>query len=333
MSANGMLIAPAALAKTATAAALAKGATASTSTLTLIKGALKIMAWTKAKTAIAVGVAILLAGGSTLVAVKKSRPAAGGYSWQVFDPTHPGTALPQALPKLPKARVVGSGPNGPSPGDLALARFILSNTPPQVTVVPTRFPNGGMFNGVHTSSWMAPFRNDTAIGMNCSAVEIIQYALGFHSQARTVVEARAAEGGYDFISNLPSGSKEALKAEVEQKLGLTGRIESRSTDVLILKAKTAAATDDLRETRIAGMGASQLWASSTSVLAEEIERLTQGPVVNETGLTNYFSVTLKWNEGGKPTGAEQLNLSLDEIGLELVPANMPIDMLVVGKAN
>jgi len=36
--------------------ALAKGATASTSTLTLAKGALKIMAWTKAKTAIVVGV-------------------------------------------------------------------------------------------------------------------------------------------------------------------------------------------------------------------------------------------------------------------------------------
>ena len=39
-----------ALAKSVTAVAIAKGAAASGSTLTLIKGALKIMAWTKAKT-------------------------------------------------------------------------------------------------------------------------------------------------------------------------------------------------------------------------------------------------------------------------------------------
>jgi len=52
--------------------ALAKGAVASTSTLTLIKGALKIMAWTKAKTAIVVGVATILAVGATTVIVKKT---------------------------------------------------------------------------------------------------------------------------------------------------------------------------------------------------------------------------------------------------------------------
>ena len=63
ISANSIQAAPAALAKTVTAVALAKGATASASTLTLIKGALKIMAWTKAKTAIVTGVAAILAAG------------------------------------------------------------------------------------------------------------------------------------------------------------------------------------------------------------------------------------------------------------------------------
>jgi RNA polymerase sigma factor (sigma-70 family) len=53
--------APAALAKTVTAMALAKGTTVSGSTLTLVKGALKIMAWTKAQTAIIGAVAVGLA--------------------------------------------------------------------------------------------------------------------------------------------------------------------------------------------------------------------------------------------------------------------------------
>ena len=70
--------APAALAKSVTVVALAKGATASTSTLTLIKGALKIMAWTKAKTAIVTGAAVILAIGvaTSTIAVHHQHTAA-----------------------------------------------------------------------------------------------------------------------------------------------------------------------------------------------------------------------------------------------------------------
>jgi RNA polymerase sigma factor (sigma-70 family) len=60
--------APSSLAASATSAGLAAHSAASTTTLTLIKGALKFMAWTKTKTAIITGVAILLAGGGGAVA-------------------------------------------------------------------------------------------------------------------------------------------------------------------------------------------------------------------------------------------------------------------------
>ncbi len=60
ISANALQVAPVALAKSVTAVAIAKGATVSGSTLTLIKGALKIMAWTKAKTAIVAGSVVVL---------------------------------------------------------------------------------------------------------------------------------------------------------------------------------------------------------------------------------------------------------------------------------
>ena len=65
---------PAMLAKSVTAVAFAKGAAASGSTLTLIKGALKIMAWAKAKTAIIVGVGVLLATGAGTVVVEQVHP-------------------------------------------------------------------------------------------------------------------------------------------------------------------------------------------------------------------------------------------------------------------
>jgi tetratricopeptide (TPR) repeat protein len=61
ISAHSVQAAPAALAQTVTALALAKGATVSGSTLTLVKGALKIMAWTKAQTTIISAVFVGLA--------------------------------------------------------------------------------------------------------------------------------------------------------------------------------------------------------------------------------------------------------------------------------
>jgi hypothetical protein len=65
ISANSVQAAPAVLAKSVTAVAMAKGAAASGSTLAIIKGALKLMAWAKAKTAIIAGAAIVLATGTT----------------------------------------------------------------------------------------------------------------------------------------------------------------------------------------------------------------------------------------------------------------------------
>lgn len=72
ISANSVQAAPVALAKTVTAMAIAKGTTATASTLTLLKGSLKLMAWTKAKMAIVVGISVLLAAGTTTVVLEKA---------------------------------------------------------------------------------------------------------------------------------------------------------------------------------------------------------------------------------------------------------------------
>jgi RNA polymerase sigma factor (sigma-70 family) len=72
ISIKSVQAAPVALAKSVTAVALTKGVAASTSTLTLINGALKIMAWTKAKTAAVAGACVLLAAGTTTLTIYNS---------------------------------------------------------------------------------------------------------------------------------------------------------------------------------------------------------------------------------------------------------------------
>jgi RNA polymerase sigma factor (sigma-70 family) len=69
ISTHSIQATPALLAKAVAAVAVAKGAAASGSTLTLIKGVLKIMAWTKAKTAVVIGITVILAAGTTTTLV------------------------------------------------------------------------------------------------------------------------------------------------------------------------------------------------------------------------------------------------------------------------
>jgi RNA polymerase sigma factor (sigma-70 family) len=74
ISAHSVQAAPPALANSITAAAVAQGAAASGSTLALLNGALKIMAWTKLKsTIVAAAVVALAAGTSTTVIIQHSR--------------------------------------------------------------------------------------------------------------------------------------------------------------------------------------------------------------------------------------------------------------------
>jgi len=77
-TAHGVQAAPLGLASSLAGVAVAKGATVSTSTLTLIKGAMKIMAWTKAKTAIVTGAAVILAVGmaTSIIAVRHKHTVA-----------------------------------------------------------------------------------------------------------------------------------------------------------------------------------------------------------------------------------------------------------------
>jgi RNA polymerase sigma factor (sigma-70 family) len=67
ISANSIQATPLALAKSISAVAITKGAAAGGSTLALVKGALKIMAWTKAKTAIVTAAVVVLAAGTPVV--------------------------------------------------------------------------------------------------------------------------------------------------------------------------------------------------------------------------------------------------------------------------
>jgi len=116
MTAHSVHAAPPALATSVMAVATAQGAAASSSTLTLIKGALKLMALTKAKTAALTGAAIILTAATSVVVVEAVHSArVAGYpdiqgAWEgVVHLEEPGaasgqTASTRMVLKLTKAR-------------------------------------------------------------------------------------------------------------------------------------------------------------------------------------------------------------------------------------
>ncbi len=293
VSANSLQAAPAGLAATVTAAA-AKGAAAGSSTLTLIKGALKIMAWTKAKTAIVVGVGVLLAG-TTTVTIKKIEAR---DAWRVW------------------------------PGDFA----VLNRAPHQVRILPAKFPQSGN-NGANGGKMLG-------IGQTIESMAQVAYASPSEriwDDARTIVSANVPRGRYDFIANLPTGSWLALQKEMERKLGVVGRRETRETDVLRLTVRHPDAPglkpSISREAGYSGgNGELNVTASSMDEVAGFLERQGLGlPVVDHTGLTGKFDFDLKWNKND-PEHDNLKQALLDQLGLELVPGSESIEMLVVEKA-
>ena len=108
ISAHSIQAAPAALATSVTAVAFTKGAAASGSTLTLIKGALKVMAWTKVKTAAVIGVVVLVAAGTTTAVVKHQSQPKGPIqeqSWRFMKYATPEAALQTSLWAMSKGDV------------------------------------------------------------------------------------------------------------------------------------------------------------------------------------------------------------------------------------
>jgi uncharacterized protein (TIGR03435 family) len=307
ISVNSIRSAPTTLAKTATAMALAKGTTASTSTSTLIKGALKIMAWTKAKTAIVTGAVILLAAGTTTVAVTKIAAhrtlilSTTDLSW-ADDPKYWATDS-RVLDKLPAGVYIFR---------------------------PTRFPrNGG-------SVW-----NDSRVSAkNQSVSNLIDDAYGFSAQ-RTVFPVDMPDDHFDVMVTMPNYNG-LMKDELKKRYGLSAHTETRETDVLVLKVQNpnppnlkphrSNGVDDWNSSWIGGNGKVTIRNMPPGGFFTSFESQLNTPVIDETGLTGNYDFSLQWHRArGESDNDAFKRALLDQLGLEFVPDRRPIKMLIVDK--
>jgi uncharacterized protein (TIGR03435 family) len=76
------------------------------------------------------------------------------------------------------------------------------------------------------------------------------------------------------------------------------------------------------------------WNEPMVGLAIGLENEANVPIINATGLTNRFDFDLNCSQIDLANkNWDKVNQALDRLGLELVPTNMPIEMLVVEKVK
>jgi uncharacterized protein (TIGR03435 family) len=296
ISANSVQAAPVALAKSVTAVAIAKGAAASGSTLTLIKGALKIMAWTKVKTAIVVGTGILFAAGTTTITVKEIQ-AHRTYPWQ--------------------------GKEGNiNPGQL--------NQPPQVRIVSSRFYQPAIYTadkllgtGVRAQDIVAnaygfitPIKAVFNVQLPAGRYDYIACLPGGKEANEQALQAEVRRQ-FGVIGKIETRDADVwlLKVKVSNPPGLK---------------RNDTPGNGLFTTPNGFRG----WHEAMSNLAYALEGMAGVPVIDETGLAGRFDFDLNCTESDlKNHDWNAVNLALGKLGLELVATNMPIEMLVVEKAK
>ncbi len=298
MSANSVQAAPVGLAKTISAVAITKGMAATGSTLTLVKGALKIMAWTNAKTAVVMGVGALLAAGTTTVIIHKvESPSVDESLWEM------------KLENLKKA-------------------------PPVIIIRPTHYSD-------HTA--MTDHEKWIAHNMDFKGLLEVAYAFtnsdGYQvfSRERMILPPDAPKSRYDLMFTLSNHSREKLQQAISRRTGFAARKEIRQTDVLLLKVKDPellALHASKKETKMHFKYDKDMWTNANhpiSSVTSFLEISFHKPVLAPPDLSGRYDFTFQWQD--RQPMEEALTRELEDAGLELIPTNMPIEMLVVEKAE
>jgi uncharacterized protein (TIGR03435 family) len=322
ISANSIQAAPVALAKSVTAVAIAKGSMAAASTLTLVKGTLKLMTLAKLKIAALIGAAAILATGTTVVVNK------------VVAQSSPVNEI--AVPSS-------------SIDDSAWAKIdaqALNALPPVFILRPTHFavPGAGIGGGMARAG-------NKLLGRAIPFDELMSLAYDV-DPARVVSPPDKPSGGYDLLMTTPDASRERLQAEIQRQLGYVAHRVSRQTDVLLLAVKQTDAPG-LRPSR--GRSGGQVAASSSSSsragaavkkktvtlqnqpisnLVKNLQGSFDRPILDRTGLTGNYDISMDITLGPGDSESDAIARTLPaQLGLELVPARELIELLTVEKVN
>jgi len=208
---------------------------------------------------------------------------------------------------------------------------VLNQLPSVFVLRPTKFPQGG--GSISTDK--------RALGVKVAPEDLLANAYGFNT-ARMVFNTELPETNFDYMMTPPYEPWKPLQGELKKQLGLTAHTEMREVDVLQLRCKKAnhpgIKPGDARNTGMSsGMGELKIQNLEMSLLAAALQGNFRIPITDHTQVHGRHNLTLKWAWNGKLSEEDERSrirqALLDQLGLELVPAREPIEMLVVEKVK
>jgi len=164
------------------------------------------------------------------------------------------------------------------------------------------------------------------------------------TQMRMILKLDPPAGDYDFMANLPQGSAEALQAAINQTFGVVVKHETMVTNALVLRVGnqglrgfSAPFTNQWGATERFDTDTLTFFNQPLATMDVFLEDLLKIPIIDQTGVTGRYEFSIKWNHEWWKNDMDDLPglqaVLSDQLGLELVPTNLPIEMLVVEKAR
>ena len=345
VSANSVQAAPVGLAKTISVVAIAKGAAAAGSTLTLVKGALKVMVWTKAKMTIAVTTVVLLAAGMATIVIRENISVAIKEPSWTSDPWQNLSMVWLAMDDFGKQSANSLNV------DSSFAEIQKANEP--INEIYRNFfehvPVGAQIRQTPVNekgNGVLSYSENKIAGTAASFSKLLAIAYGNngrdYSVSRMILPTNLPEGNFDYLVNSPDHGSESFQAEIKKQFGFVGRKEMRETNVLLLKVKNPDVLSLMSQSMktAAGYDLKTYWTRAENMhsLPSTLESdYFHQPVLDETGLTK--NKTGFWGSIfiALPRNSSDLDLTRkalrDQLGLELVPSREPVEMLVVEKVK
>jgi uncharacterized protein (TIGR03435 family) len=79
----------------------------------------------------------------------------------------------------------------------------------------------------------------------------------------------------------------------------------------------------------------KFFEQAANTVIQGLEKRFKIPIVDQIGLTGSYDYSIEWNDPDPqhPNLDSSKTALRDQLGLELVPSNMPIEMLVVDKVR
>lgn len=147
---------------------------------------------------------------------------------------------------------------------------------------------------------------------------------------------------YDLFARAEDGTLETARRMavtlLEQTFGFSTRIEERPFKAKALRRVAGVPMPEPRppepgESRMTFAGRFDAPDATMGMLASYLESFVQAPVVDDTGVSGTYDMTLIWNLLSEPDAEDGLYAVLRKSGFELVDVERPIRFLVVEPAR